>query len=537
MTDISAATSEIATLLSTRPRISAKLVDENDYPAWSVEAQRQLWGNDLIEVVTGSEKEQPTDEDKIKSWKKCSYKALDYLMDSCEIGLQLKIRAATTAAQAWDILKNTYEGQTRVHLILLHANIMHLKYDDRRDGSLAEHITKFEGHWLKLVQAAQAGHSIKNSLAEGIYPLTTSDAWKGALLLSTLPRIQPYINIVDNITSKDDKPSYSGIVMRLQEINPRSIKKEEKIEPLAAFYTQIRFCAYYKVKGWPGTSHNEINCRTKKRDQNRQQAHTVEQPQSAPPPQPPVQNGEWAHLAFMITQGPNPDKPSQEWWADSYCLTHITNSRWDLTSMEPWVEEINTGGGPMFSTHKGTVRTHGMQLSDVLLIPNFPKKLISIGRIDDDGGSMMIGGNQNKLEYQGVSVPLTKIGRIYRLESAEANLTEMDWHSRYGHLPFPAFSKVPEAPKSLCLSRIQCEECILAKSTKPISPAGDGIRTTKVGELIHSDIYGPMPVESFQKKQYIITFVDDFSRFAITAGIRQKSDVPEAIRNFTALFE
>jgi len=63
------------------------------------------------------------------------------------------------------------------------------------------------------------------------------------------------------------------------------------------------------------------------------------------------------------------------------------------------VEKINTDGGPIFSTHKGTVRTHGIQLSDVLLIPNFPKRLISIGRIDDDGGSMTIGDNQNKLEY------------------------------------------------------------------------------------------------------------------------------------------
>lgn len=92
--------------------------------------------------------------------------------------------------------------------------------------------------------------------------------------------------------------------MRLREINPRS-KREEKIEPPAAFYSQTqRFCAYCKSKGWPGTSHNEIDCRTKKRDQSRQQAHTVEQPT------PPVQNGEWAHLAFMMTQEPNPESPS-----------------------------------------------------------------------------------------------------------------------------------------------------------------------------------------------------------------------------------
>jgi len=44
---------------------------------------------------------------------------------------------------------------------------MHLKYDDRKDGSLADHITKFESYWLNLAQAAHAGHSIKVSLAEG----------------------------------------------------------------------------------------------------------------------------------------------------------------------------------------------------------------------------------------------------------------------------------------------------------------------------------------------------------------------------------
>ena len=105
---------------------------------------------------------------------------LDYLTDSCELGLQLKIRAATTEAEAWGILKTTYEGQTRIHLISVHANLMHLKYDDTKDGLLADHINKFEAYWLKraqAVQVVQAGHSTKDSLAEDIHPLTTSDAW------------------------------------------------------------------------------------------------------------------------------------------------------------------------------------------------------------------------------------------------------------------------------------------------------------------------------------------------------------------------
>jgi hypothetical protein len=42
-------------------------------------------------------------------------------------------------------------------------------------------------------------------------------------------------------------------------------------------------CGYYKKTGWPGTSHNEDECRTKKRDQNNrnqaspQSAHTTKE--------------------------------------------------------------------------------------------------------------------------------------------------------------------------------------------------------------------------------------------------------------------
>lgn len=73
------------------------------------------------------------------------------------IGSQMKLRAATSAAEAWNTLKETCEGQTRVHLTSLLNHTIKLQYDDRKDGILSEHITKFEAHWLKLAQPAVAG--------------------------------------------------------------------------------------------------------------------------------------------------------------------------------------------------------------------------------------------------------------------------------------------------------------------------------------------------------------------------------------------
>jgi len=71
-----------------------------------------------------------------------------------------------------------------------------------------------------------------------------------------------------------DKQSYSNAVMRLREINPCPPKngKKEVAESPAAFATQGKVrCQYCKNKGWRGTSHDEKDCRAKKREQSRQQ--------------------------------------------------------------------------------------------------------------------------------------------------------------------------------------------------------------------------------------------------------------------------
>ena len=55
-----------------------------------------------------------------------------------------------------------------------------------------------------------------------------------------------------------------------------------------------------------------------------------------------------------------------------------------------------------------------------------------------------------------------------------------------------------------------CESCIYAKSSrKPIQKVRGGERATEFGEEVHSDLWGPAPVESRGGKRYYITFTDD----------------------------
>ena len=122
------------------------------------------------------------------------------------------------------------------------------------------------------------------------------------------------------------------------------------------------------------------------------------------------------------------------------------------------------------------------------------------------------------------------------MSGGNANLTPMEWHERYAHLPFPAFSQISEAPVHLRYSKLQCSTCMKTKSMKPLSPVQE-IRASMVGELVHSTLHGPFHSPDISGNQYMITLVDDFSRLTITRAIQEKSDVPVALQEMILKFE
>jgi hypothetical protein len=104
-------------------------------------------------------------------------------------------------------------------------NLINIKFDDRKT-TIVEHTKLFETAWHRLAQLATNGRSRTTNntnpiLADAIYPFTIHDGWKASLLLASLPKFQPYINIVDNIISKDDAPTFDTVVMRLKEVQNR----------------------------------------------------------------------------------------------------------------------------------------------------------------------------------------------------------------------------------------------------------------------------------------------------------------------------
>jgi hypothetical protein len=133
----------------------------------------------LYQCVLGDSPQPDEESDAYEDWSANSDKAIDYLIESCEEEPQDRIQTYVSAIEAWKILKNTYEGQTRSHLMEVYKNLINIKFDDRKT-TMVEHIKLFETVWYRLAQLATNGRSrttnnTNPTLADTIYPFTIHD--------------------------------------------------------------------------------------------------------------------------------------------------------------------------------------------------------------------------------------------------------------------------------------------------------------------------------------------------------------------------
>jgi len=90
------------------------------------------------------------------------------------------------------------------------------------------------------------------------------------------------------------------------------------------------------------------------------------------------------------------------------------------------------------------------------------------------------------------------------------------WHQRLGHLHLIRMKKTLSSevirglPDLKIIEGSICGECQIDKQTRMSHPRLEHQVTSKVLELLHMDLMGPMQVESIDGKRYVLVVVDDF---------------------------
>ena len=82
-----------------------------------------------------------------------------------------------------------------------------------------------------------------------------------------------------------------------------------------------------------------------------------------------------------------------------------------------------------------------------------------------------------------------------------------------------------------------CKGCVVGKHPEHKFDRGKERIASCILGMIHSDIRGPMPTTSMNGSRYILTFIDDFSRYTWVFFIKKKSEILEKFTKLKALIE
>jgi transposase len=112
--------------------------------------------------------------------------------------------------------------------------------------------------------------------------------------------------------------------------------------------------------------------------------------------------------------------------------------------------------------------------------------------------------------------------------------TLQQWHERLGH---QNKAYVEKFLKKRGIKYVKdnkfCEGCVLGKHHR-VSFGTRPKDVSRPGDLIHSDVCGPMQEESYSGFKYFVTFKDEYSKYRRVYFLKHKSEVPAKLKVFLA---
>jgi len=115
------------------------------------------------------------------------------------------------------------------------------------------------------------------------------------------------------------------------------------------------------------------------------------------------------------------------------------------------------------------------------------------------------------------------------------------WHLHFGHLHHGGLKELAKKNMVHGLPTWYegkfCEECVLNKHVRTSFPKKAEYWTKQPLELIHTDIYGPITLESFSGKRYFIAFIDDFPQKTWVYFLKEKFEAFDVFKKFKVMVE
>ncbi|XP_062106271.1 uncharacterized protein LOC133817703 [Humulus lupulus] len=225
---------------------------------------------------------------------------------------------------------------------------------------------------------------------------------------------------------------------------------------------------------------------------------------------------------------------------DSSCSRYMTGNKEILMNFKETREGLVTfgDGNKGHILGKGELEIAGVSpLSEVLYVKGLKANLISISQLCDADYTVSFNKTRCLVSFDGCSILTgSRIAdNCYALSTQikcqRVFLDKPDlWHYRLGHLNYRDLKRIVKlrvvrGVLELKVNRDRlCGPCQLGKQIRASHPPLNALATSRVLELLHIDLMGPMQNESLSGKRFVMVCADDYSRFTWVEFIKEKSD-------------
>lgn len=496
----------------------ARLKGRENYSEWKIGVRahlitKGLWAWISTEITVSSP---ATDK---KSDEKCLAE-LTLTLDTC---VYTHIEECETAKSAWDALKLAFQDTGVSRKVTLLKQWITLRLENCE--SMHDYVTQCLSLRSKV---RNAGFSIDEQTAGAIMLCGLSDDYRPMVMSIEAKGSELTVDFVKNILLQEVEFEKSDDASAFAARQKKSFKK----------FTQKKDIKCFECDG----PHFKRNC-------------------------PKLKDGK-ASISLYSSFAAQNSAPSEDWYMDSGASAHMTHQKDSLVNESgPIVKEVqvannqklaikSTGDVQQSIVNKESNANSCVTLKNVQYVPDICANLLSVSQMVKKGHEVLFNRVGCKIfdNCKNVIATGSLVNDMFKLDVPNSNVYSANkvtivkpkienvsdfelWHRRLGHVSYGNSVFVNNFEKSIRRLEVnKCETCIKGKQCRlPFSK--NGSRATKLLELVHTDVCGPLPIRSNGGCRYFLTLIDDYTRKVFVYLLKSKNQAYQCFVDFKQMVE